>query len=31
MIPWWWLIPAVMVGALMGFFILALVNMNRED
>lgn len=31
MIPWWWLIPAVMLGALMGFFILALVNMNRED
>ena len=31
MIPWWWLIPAVMVGALMGFFILALVNVDRED
>ena len=31
MISAWWLIPAVMFGALVGFFIVGLINANRED
>lgn len=29
MIPWWWLIPAVMIGATAGVFFIALVSTDR--
>ena len=31
MIPWWGLIPAVMAGTLIGFWIAALVSANERD
>lgn len=30
MIPWWWLIPAVMSGAIIGVMLLAIVSANRN-
>lgn len=30
MIAWWWLIPAVMVGAIAGLFVAGLVSAGRE-
>ena len=30
MIPWLWLIPAVVTGALFGILLLALVTANRD-
>lgn len=31
MIPFWWLIPAVMIGAAAGILLAALVNANGRD
>ena len=30
MIPWWWLIPAVMIGAVIGVMLVALTMANKE-
>ena len=30
MIPWWWLIPAVMIGTLIGVMLVALTIANKE-
>ena len=31
MIPVWWLIPAIMVGTVIGFFLVCLVSANKDD
>jgi hypothetical protein len=31
MIPWWWLIPAVMLGAVIGVALIALVTAGRDS
>ena len=31
MISAWWLLPAVIVGACMGVFVMALLSANRDD
>ena len=31
MIAWWWLIPAVMAGAIFGIFAIAIVRNGRGD
>ena len=30
MIPWWWLIPSVMIGAVIGVMLVALTIANKE-
>lgn len=31
MIPWWWMIIAIMVGAIVGVLLVAVCNANREE
>ena len=31
MIPWWWIIPAVMIGAVAGVFFIAMVDAGEKE
>ena len=31
MIPWWWIIPAVMIGAVAGVFFIAMVSAGEKE